>query len=51
MTIVKPEPIAFTGLDALDKSPILDIKLYEVHFDSPEGGEAEKDPDYRPEEG
>lgn len=40
--------IRVTGLDALNHTPILDIKPYEVHFDSPEGVEKEKDPGYRP---
>ncbi|HPR66283.1 MAG TPA: tRNA (N6-threonylcarbamoyladenosine(37)-N6)-methyltransferase TrmO [Methanothrix sp.] len=48
---VEGNKITVTGLDALDKSPILDIKPYEEHFDSPEGVEAEKKPDYRPKEG
>jgi len=43
--------IAVTGLDALNESPILDIKPYEEHFDSPWGIEAEKDPNYRPQDG
>jgi len=43
--------ITVTGLDALDKSPILDIKPYEEHFDSSTGVEAERDPDYSPKEG
>jgi len=48
---VEGNKITVTGLDALDASPILDIKPYEEHFDSPRGVEAEKDPDYRPREG
>jgi tRNA (Thr-GGU) A37 N-methylase len=48
---IEGNKITVTGLDALDKSPILDIKPYEEHFDSPKGLEAEKNPDYRPSEG
>jgi len=48
---VEGNKITVTGLDALDKSPILDIKPYEEHFDSPKGVEAEKDPKYRPLDG
>ena len=48
---VEKNKITVTGLDALDKSPILDIKPYEEHFDSPRGVEAEKDPQHRPKDG
>lgn len=48
---VEGNKITVTGLDALDKSPILDLKPYEEHFDSPRGVEAERDPDYRPKDG
>lgn len=48
---VQGNKITVTGLDALDGSPILDIKPYEEHFDSPKGVEAERDPDYRPMDG
>lgn len=48
---VEGNKITVTGLDALDASPILDIKPYEEHFDSPKGVEAERDPDYRPTDG
>lgn len=48
---VEGNKITVTGLDALDESPILDIKPYEEHFDSPKGVEAERDPDYRPTDG
>ncbi|MGB3944299.1 MAG: tRNA (N6-threonylcarbamoyladenosine(37)-N6)-methyltransferase TrmO [Methanothrix sp.] len=48
---VEGNKITVTGLDALDGSPILDIKPYEEHFDSPKGVEAERDPDYRPKDG
>jgi len=40
--------IRVTGLDALDQTPILDIKPYLEHFDSPLGVERERDPNYRP---
>jgi tRNA-Thr(GGU) m(6)t(6)A37 methyltransferase TsaA len=40
--------IIVTGLDALNKTPVLDIKPYEEHFDSPIGVELEKHPDYKP---
>lgn len=48
---VEGKTITVTGLDALDGSPILDIKPYEEHFDSPWGVEAERDPGYRPKDG
>jgi tRNA (adenine37-N6)-methyltransferase len=35
--------ISVTGLDALDGSPLLDIKPYEEHFDRPTGVEWERD--------
>ncbi|MCX6674891.1 MAG: TrmO family methyltransferase [Methanothrix sp.] len=40
-----------TGLDALNGTPILDIKPYEEHFDSPSGIESERDPEYSPSDG
>ncbi|MDD1759889.1 MAG: tRNA (N6-threonylcarbamoyladenosine(37)-N6)-methyltransferase TrmO [Methanothrix sp.] len=40
--------IRVTGLDALNKTPILDIKPYEEHFDSPAGIVRERDPNYSP---
>jgi len=40
--------IMVTGLDALNGTPILDIKPYEEHFDSPVGIERERDSGYRP---
>ncbi len=40
--------ISVTGLDALHGTPILDIKPYEEHFDSPYGLQRERDPSYRP---
>jgi len=42
--------ILVTGLDALHGTPILDIKPYEEHFDSPLGLQRERDPCYRPRE-
>ncbi len=45
---VQGNTIRVTGLDALDGSPIIDIKPYEEHFDSPKGLRLERDPDYRP---
>jgi tRNA (Thr-GGU) A37 N-methylase len=47
---VEGTKICVTGLDALDGSPLLDIKPYEEHFDSPSGVEWEKDLAYRPKE-
>jgi tRNA-Thr(GGU) m(6)t(6)A37 methyltransferase TsaA len=43
--------IRVTGLDALNKTPILDIKPYEEHFDSPVGIVRERDPNYSPSDG
>ena len=40
--------IKVTGLDALNGTPILDVKPYEEHFDSPVGIERERGPGYRP---
>jgi tRNA-Thr(GGU) m(6)t(6)A37 methyltransferase TsaA len=45
---VQGNRIRVTGLDALNGTPILDIKPYEEHFDSPVGIEKEKEPGYRP---
>lgn len=45
---VKGSRIKVTGLDALNGSPILDIKPYKEHFDSPQGLKWERSPDYRP---
>ncbi len=45
---VQGNKIKVTGLDALNGTPILDIKPYEEHFDSPVGIERERDPRYRP---
>jgi tRNA (Thr-GGU) A37 N-methylase len=48
--VVEGTKICVTGLDALDGSPLLDIKPYEEHFDSPAGLEREKDLTYKPKE-
>ena len=40
--------IVVTGLDALNGTPILDIKPYEEHFDSELGIQRERDPNYKP---
>jgi tRNA (adenine37-N6)-methyltransferase len=45
---VQGNKIRVTGLDALNGTPILDIKPYEEHFDSPAGIEREREPGYRP---
>ena len=45
---VKKNRITVTGLDALDGSPLPDIKPYEEHFDSPMGLKWERDSNYRP---
>jgi tRNA (Thr-GGU) A37 N-methylase len=37
-----------TGLDALNGTPILDIKTYEEHFDSLVGIERERELAYKP---
>jgi tRNA-Thr(GGU) m(6)t(6)A37 methyltransferase TsaA len=43
---VQGNRIKVTGLDALNGTPILDIKPYEEHFDSPVGIEREREPGY-----
>jgi tRNA-Thr(GGU) m(6)t(6)A37 methyltransferase TsaA len=43
--------ILVTGLDALQGTPIIDIKPYEEHFDTPLGLERERDPSYHPIDG
>lgn len=48
---VEGNKIRVTGLDALNRTPILDLKPYEGHFDSPEGIEKERIPGYRPSDG
>jgi tRNA-Thr(GGU) m(6)t(6)A37 methyltransferase TsaA len=40
--------ITVRGLDALNGTPLLDIKPYEEHFDSPQGILWENDPGYQP---
>mgnify|MGYP001003047547 CR=1 FL=1 len=45
---VQGNTIRVTGLDALNGTPILDIKPYEEHFDSPAGIEKELDPSFKP---
>lgn len=45
---VEGNRIKVTGLDALNGTPVLDIKPYEEHFDSPLGLLREREPDYRP---
>ena len=45
---IEGNKIWVTGLDALNGTPILDIKPYEQHFDSPVGIERERDSGYRP---
>jgi len=47
---VKDNMIRVTGLDALNGTPILDIKPYEEHFDSHVGIEKERDPSFMPAE-
>ena len=44
---VKGNMIRVTGLDALNGTPILDIKPYEEHFDSHVGIEKEHDPSFK----
>ena len=46
--MIEGNKIRVTGLDALNGTPVLDIKPYEEHFDSPHGIEREKDPGYKP---
>ena len=45
---VQGNRIRLTGLDAQNGTPILDIKPYEEHFDSPVGIEGERDSGYVP---
>ena len=45
---VQGNTIRVTGLDALNGTPILDIKPYEEHFDSPVGIQKERDPSFNP---
>ena len=51
MISVKGSDVEVTGLDALNGTPILDIKPYEEHFDAPVGLERERDPAYTPRDG
>ena len=48
---VEGNKIRVTGLDALNRTPILDIKPYEEHFDSPAGIVRERHPNYSPSDG
>jgi tRNA (Thr-GGU) A37 N-methylase len=45
---LKGNLIRVTGLDALNGTPILDIKPYEEHFDTHLGIEKERDPSFKP---
>jgi tRNA-Thr(GGU) m(6)t(6)A37 methyltransferase TsaA len=45
---IEGNKIRVTGLDALNGTPILDIKPYEEHFDSPVGIERKRDSGYKP---
>ena len=45
---IEGNKIRVTGLDALNGTPILDIKPYEEHFDSPVGIEWKRDSGYKP---
>jgi tRNA-Thr(GGU) m(6)t(6)A37 methyltransferase TsaA len=45
---VQGNTIRVTGLDALNGTPILDIKPYEEHFDSHAGIEKERNPGFKP---
>jgi tRNA-Thr(GGU) m(6)t(6)A37 methyltransferase TsaA len=47
---IEGNKIRVTGLDALNGTPILDIKPYEEHFDSSVGIERERGPGYRPQD-
>jgi tRNA (adenine37-N6)-methyltransferase len=44
---IKGNRIMVTGLDALNGTPVIDIKPYEEHFDSSVGLERERDPEYK----
>jgi tRNA-Thr(GGU) m(6)t(6)A37 methyltransferase TsaA len=48
---VESNTIRVTGLDALNGTPILDIKPYEEHFDTQVGIERERDSNYKPMDG
>ena len=47
---VEGNSIRVTGLDALNETPILDIKPYEEDFDSQVGIERERDANFKPED-
>jgi len=47
---VESNTIRVTGLDALNETPILDIKPYEEDFDSQVGIERERDANFKPED-
>ena len=47
---VEGNTIRVTGLDALNGTPILDIKPYEEYFDSHMGIQRERDCNYKPED-
>lgn len=47
---IKGNKIKVTGLDAMNGTPILDIKPYEEHFDTPAGIERERELWYKPED-
>ncbi|MGB7570579.1 MAG: tRNA (N6-threonylcarbamoyladenosine(37)-N6)-methyltransferase TrmO [Methanothrix sp.] len=47
---VQGNTIRVTGLDALNGTPILDIKPYEEHFDTQVGIERELDASFKPED-
>ena len=51
MISVKGSDVEVTGLDALNGTPILDLKPYEGHFDAPVGLERERDSSYKPWDG
>jgi tRNA (Thr-GGU) A37 N-methylase len=46
--LIEGNKIRATGLDALNGTPIRDIKPYEEEFDSLVGIERERDLEYRP---
>ena len=49
MISVNSSYVEVTGLDALNGTPILNIKPYEEHFDAPV--ERERNPSYKPRDG
>ncbi len=48
MISVKGSDVEVAGLDALNGTPILDLKPYVNHFDAPVGLERERDSSYKP---